>query len=42
MVPFSLGYALYCCKYKYKRLEYKYKHLKYRYRHFKIMQSEFY
>ena len=35
MIPFSLGCALYCCKYKYKRL-------KYRYRHFKITRSEFY
>ena len=34
MIPFSLGCALYCRKYKYKRL-------KNRYRYFKIMRSEF-
>ena len=32
MTPFSLGCALYCRKYKYKRLKY---------RHFKITQCEF-
>ena len=27
-MPFSLGYALYSCEYKYKRLEYRYSHFK--------------
>ena len=35
MIPFLLDCALYCRKYKYKRL-------KNRYRYFKIMRSEFY
>ena len=26
MIPFSLGYTLYCCRYKCKHLKYQYQH----------------
>ena len=34
MIPFLLGCALDCCKYKYKRLKYRYRHLRLREVHF--------